>query len=131
MLSETMNDVDDGTRKGVAMFRFCLTLCLVVPPGVTGFCPSDFSCNEHDTFAGVDMASNSLVKEMHVFPMSEFCERVKVLITWSLLVALLQGIMSVLATGVLNCRFLIGVRGVPSKVKDCIHNFMSLIDKWF
>ena len=72
MLSETMNDVDDGTRKGVAMFRFCVTV--VVSPGVTGFCPSDFSRNEHDTFAGVDIASNSLVKEMHVFPMSEFCE---------------------------------------------------------
>jgi len=108
MLSETMNDVDDGTRKGVAMFRFCVTLA--VSRCVTAICLSDFSCNEHDTFAGVDMASNSLVKEMHVFPISEFCEHVKVLITWSLLVALLQGIMSVFATGVLNCRFRIGVR---------------------
>ena len=129
MLCETMNDVDDGTRKGVAMFGFCLTL--VVSPGVAGCCPSHFSRNEQDTFAGVDSASNSLVKEMHVFPMSEFCERVKVLITWSLLVALLQGITSMFATGVLNCRFLIGVRncGVPSKIKDCIHNCVSLIDK--
>ena len=129
MLSETdsMDDVDDGTRKGVAMFRFCLALSLVVSPAVTGFRSSDCSRNEHDTFAGVDMASNSLVKEMHVFPMSGFCERVKVLITWSLLVALLQGIMSVFATGVLNCRFLIGVRdcGVPSKIKDCTHNLVS------
>lgn len=127
LLSETVNGVDDGTRKGVAMFWFCLTLSLLVSPGVTGFCPSDCSCNERDTFAGVDMASNSLVKEMQVFPMSAFCEQVKVLITWSLLVALLQGTMSVFATGVLNCRFLIGVRssGVPSKIKQ-LHSQTSI-----
>ena len=121
-----MIDVDDGTRKGVTMFLFCLTL--VVSPGATCFCPLHCSRNEQDSFAGVDMASNSLVKEMHVFPMSEFCEQVEVLITWLLLVALLQGIMPVFTSGVLNCRFLIGVCncGVPSQIKDCINNLAFL-----
>ena len=133
---------DEGTRRGVAVFLFGWTPVVTILSVV--FCPLVGS----DDFTGEDMASNSFVKEMQVFAKSEslvvslrlrvfdVVDSMKVFVASWLTAMLLQGvlILSVFETGVLNWRFLIGVRtcGVPEKYgSDCFLNRSVNNIKWW
>ena len=108
---------DDGIRSGVVELLFALTTDMS-PFAATIFC----SLAGRDDFAGEDIASNSFVREIRVLAKSEssvanlrlcifdVADSINVFIASCSKRMLLWGVlMSLIAMGVLNCRFLMGV----------------------
>ena len=119
---------DDGIRSGVVELLFAWTTD-TSPFADTMFC----LLAGRDDFAGEDIASNSFVREIRVLAKSEssvanlrlrifdVADSVNVLIgSWSKGILLWGVLLSVFAMGVLNWRFLMGVRiwDVPLKRKN-------------
>ena len=119
---------DDGIRSGVVELLFAWTTD-TSPFADTMFCP----LAGRDDFAGEDIASNSFVREIRVLAKSEssvanlrlrifdVADSVNVFIgSWSKGILLWGVRLSVFAMGVLNWRFLMGVRiwDVPLRRKN-------------